>query len=70
MDEAAEDVAPTNGAGADGVGRWSWRHQLQSAMGPRPVVVVDVLDEDRFEVTPREHEQVVVTIPPLAGHLE
>ena len=57
VDDAADNVTPTDGAA--GGGRW-WRGdrlgKFEGPVRPRLVVVVEVLGDDGFEVTSGEDE--------------
>jgi hypothetical protein len=62
VDEPAQDVAAVDRSGiACSVG-WARWHQLQTAMWPSAVVVADILFDYPFQVTPRDHEQMVETV--------
>jgi hypothetical protein len=49
-----EDIASADGAGQVGAGGWPRRRELEAAMRPGRVVVVQVLGEDRLLVTGQE----------------
>src|SRR6516165_1141504 len=63
VDEPADDIASADGAGqvGGGGGRPRWG-ELEAAMRPGRVVVVEVLGEDRLQVAARENEQVVEAV--------
>jgi len=64
VDDAAEDVAPADLAGAWLIVAEQWGRELASAVRARLVVVTHVGAEHQFEVTFRVDEQVVETLFP------
>ena len=64
VDDAAEDVAPVDLAGAWLFVAEQWGRELASAVRAGLVVVAEVEAEHRFEVTSRVDEQVVEAVLP------
>lgn len=64
MDDAAEHVAPADRSGSGFVlGRCGLRRvEFEGTVWPSSVVVVEVLAQDRLEVTPAEYQEVVEAV--------
>jgi hypothetical protein len=59
VDDAADDVAPADLAGAWLFVVRQWGRELTAPERARLVVVAHVIGEDRFKVTPRVEKQMV-----------
>ena len=62
MDDSAEDVG-SGDSRADRCRRaWVWREEPEAPVGSGPVVVLEVLGENRLQVAPRQDEQMVEAV--------
>ncbi len=68
MDESAEDVLSTHRSRPISRRAWLRRDEFEASVRSSPVVMTDVLDENRLEVLAAEDEEVVQAVLSHRSH--